>query len=209
MAETTKTIIGESVKGISVDDKDMLAKYFKGKEIAKIKKTGINITKECQVVKKQLYDEKSDINWIALEPTKPKKKYKLEVAGYGKGGMDQVIEFFKANGAAKILFCILSVGTEDNAGSKRYKNIFFKHIPSNIGPMQKGRVQTYAADVQDFLAQEGGNISMTKNTSDDDGDTHYEKVMVVEELAAIFLRVGGAHKPDYYIFTPGQKFHTK
>jgi len=205
MAETT---VGESVEGINVDDTSMLAKYFKGKEIARIKKTGINITKKCQVVKKQLYDETTDINWMVFTPVKPKKKYKLTVAGYGKGGMDQVIQFFKANGAAKILFCILSVGTEDNAGSKRYKNIFFKHIPLGISPMDRGRVQTYAANVQEFLAEDGGSISMTRDTSDEKGDTHFEKVMVVEDLAARFLLVGGAHKPDYYIFTPGQKFHT-
>ena len=134
-------------------------------------------------------------NWFMFNLTK---KLKLKFNQAGRGGLAECKAFLQTQ-SKTLLFGLLRVESTDRGGSKRAKFIFVRFVGSAVPFMQKAKLTPQLGKIEDQFPVKHMSLDLDENT------ISFE----IEPLAKEFLRIGGAHKPDAYVFGPGQKFNVK
>lgn len=132
--------------------------------------------------------------WIASELVTNKKGGKLSFKARDKEntGVDSLVSFLEGN-SDKMIFAALRVATKDDAGSVRDKFNFVRYIGSDVGVMKKAKISAIGSNIDALFTSK--HITMNINTAEVDS-------LNVTKIAKELLRVGGAHKPDFYQVGP-------
>jgi flagellar biosynthesis GTPase FlhF len=146
----------------------------------------------------EIAKDENAINWYAVCLVDGKK---LTFDRAGSGGLAEVAAWLEDQGA-KILFVLLRVNPGDSSGSKRAKFVFIKFIGASVGVMQKAKAGTKGREVDVMFPVKHISLELSN-------DEHLAKQLSMEQVTKEFLRVGGAHKPEFYEFGPGQRFALK
>lgn len=122
----------------------------------------------------------------------------LEFDRAGTGGLSDLSAWL-AEQSDKILFCLLRVNPGDSSGSSRAKFVFIRFIGKGVGVMKKAKAGTVGGKVDEMFPVKHISLDLSN-------DEHLATQLSLERVAKEFLRVGGAHKPEFYDFGPGQRF---
>ena len=102
----------------------------------------------------------------------------------------------------KLLFGLLRVASGDKGGSMREKFIYVRFVGSKVSASRKARMTTSMGKCDAAFPLKHLSYDLAEDLVADD------KTFGDSALVAAFLRVGGAHKPDYYEFGPGHRVAT-
>jgi len=146
-----------------------------------------------------LYSDNPGFNWMTTICTDAGKGAKaLEIHAVGTGGLNELKEKM-AECAGDIIFFQLRVDTYDDSGSKRAKFIYGRFVGTKVKFMQKAKLTTNLGAIADMFQVKHLSKDCDENMKDWDPET----------LGKEFLKIGGAHKPDKYVFGPNAVFINK
>lgn len=146
-----------------------------------------------------LYSDNPAFNWMSTICTDAGKGAKaLQVHAVGSGGLNELKEKMASCGG-DIIFFQLRVDTFDDSGSKRAKFMYGRFVGTNVKFMQKAKLTTNLGAIADMFQVKHLSKDCDENMKDWDPET----------LGKEFLKIGGAHKPDKYVFGPNAVFINK
>jgi len=139
--------------------------------------------------------------WQAYELVKKGMKIKITFAQEGKGddaGLSGLAKFL-SDKKAGIYRCIMRIQSEDDHGSKRQKYFFIKFQGTGAPVMAKSLCGQVSGKVDKCFTTKHKTMDIDENDMDE---------LEMKSMGKLLLRVGGAHKPDKYVFGPGEEFRT-
>ena len=160
---------------------------FKGDHITEIEKNEVTFESLWEEFKKQ----NSPLNWILFQLAKDES---LQVFGYGEKGVTEMVEKLDENEVLYGIFRVVGVNQEGTCTSIRERFVFLIWVPENSPVFARARVamhkavllkrlETYHAEIR---AEEKGDITK-------------------EGLVKLLDNTCGSHKPQKYIFAPGDE----
>lgn len=141
---------------------------------------------------KEIYSDNPGFNWFSTKLADSSLKTTgLTVDVVGTGGLNE-LKAQMAKESDNIIFFLLRCDTADDQGSSRAKFVYGRYKGSKVKFMQKAKLTPNLGAFADQF--------QVKHLSKDADEEM--KGWTAEELGKEFLRIGGAHKPQRYIFGP-------
>ena len=134
-------------------------------------------------------------NWFLMSH-KAGSRSDLEVVGTGSGGLEELVNHLDDSRVSFGVIKVLGIDEKETTTSRRAKYVFVTYIGERVSVLvkarvsvQKGQITPQFSGIQAFL-DFGNKDEVTMAT-------------IGQKLAGC----GGAHKPTYYDFGPGQKWN--
>jgi len=155
-------------------------------------------TEEVEAAWVDICGDNPSKNWYCCGLQGQGKNQQLEIVSSGSDGLKELSEFLKA-GTDKLYFALLRVEAKDQSNSVRAKFVYIRFVGTKVNVMLKAKLTPNLANIASHFPVKHLTIDLTEELTNFD----------VEALSREFLRVGGAHKPDSYVYGPDQEYVVK
>jgi len=155
-------------------------------------------TEEVEAAWNDICGDKPTKNWYCCGLKGQGKNQQLEIVSTGSQGLNELSAFLK-NAGDKIYFVLFRVEAKDESNSVRAKFVYIRFVGTQVNVMSKAKLTPNLANISNHFPVKHLTIDLTEDLSNFD----------IESLSREFLRVGGAHKPDKYVFGPDLEFVVK
>lgn len=134
----------------------------------------------------------SNVNWILCQLAKDES---LQVFGYGNNGFEEMIAALDENEVLYGIFKVIAFNQAGTCTSIRERFIFLTWVPDNASVFARARVATHKQVLLKRLQTYHADIR---------ADSRDE--ITRESIVKILDKSCGSHKPQKYIFGPGDEF---
>lgn len=133
----------------------------------------------------------STVNWILCQLAKDES---LSVFGYGSNGFQEMVEKLDENEVLYGIFKVIAYNKAGTCTSIRERFVFLTWVPDNAPVFARARVATHKQVLLNKLQTYHADIRA--ETKED---------VTREDIVSILDRSCGSHKPQKYIFGPGDE----
>ena len=137
----------------------------------------------------------SDSNWFLISH-KAGSRSDLELVGTGSGGFNELKEHLDDSRVMFGVIKVIGVDDKETTTSRRAKYVFVTFIGERVSVLVKARVSVQKGQITP--AFHGVQAYLDFGSKDE---------VTMEVIGQKLAGCGGAHKPSYYEFGPGQKWN--
>ena len=160
---------------------------FKGDHEADVKTSEVTFDSLWEEFKKQ----NSTVNWILCQLAKDES---LQVFGYGSNGLSEMLEHLDDNEVLYGIFKVVAFNKAGTCTSIRERFVFLTWVPDSASVFARARVATHKQVLLKRL--ETYHAEIRAESKED---------ITREDIVKILDNSCGSHKPQKYIFGPGDE----
>lgn len=134
-------------------------------------------------------------NWFLIAP-KAGSRSDLEVVGTGSGGLEELKNHLDDSRIQFGIIKVFGVDEKETTTSRRAKYVFITYIGERVSVLVKARVSVQKGQITPSFHGVQAYLDFS-------GKDEVTQEVIGQKLAGC----GGAHKPTYYEFGPGQRWN--